>query len=330
VLPPVFVACTESNYLFNSTNQIVSVRVTAGRDSLRGLLRLQTPGQGWMSTTPPKPFSFVRSGESAVIDFMVQAGSGQVNLEPVAEVDGLNYSQRLNTIDYEHFPRQQVLLPALTPAARTDVKTLSRNIGYYMGAGDEVPEALRRIGCTVTLLEDADVTPENLRRYDAVVLGIRAYNTRENLKFHQPKLLSYVEQGGTLVVQYNNNFDLFLDNLAPYPMKLSRTRVTDELAEVRLVQPEHPVLHKPNAIAAADFEGWVQERGLYFAGEWDKAFATPLSMNDPTEKPADGSLLIAPYGKGQYVYTSLSFFRELPAGVPGAYRLFANLISVGK
>jgi len=330
VLPPVFVACTESNYLFNTSNQIVSVRVTAGRDSLRGTLRLQTPGQGWMSTTPPKPFSFIRSGESAVIDFMVQAGSGQVDLEPVAEVDGLNYSQRLNTIDYEHFPRQQVLLPALTPAARTDVKTLSRNIGYYMGAGDEVPEALRRMGCTVTLLEDADVTPENLRRFDAVVLGIRAYNTKENLKFHQPKLLSYVEQGGTLVVQYNNNFDLFLDNLAPYPMKLSRTRVTDELAEVRLVQPEHPVLHKPNAIAAADFEGWVQERGLYFAGEWDKAFAAPLSMNDPTEKPADGSLLIAPYGKGQYVYTSLSFFRELPAGVPGAYRLFANLISVGK
>ncbi|MDX2134592.1 MAG: PIG-L family deacetylase [Saprospiraceae bacterium] len=330
VLPPVFVACTETSYLFNAEKKTVSVRVTAGRDSLSGTVRLKTTGDGWSTTTLGQTFFFARSGESRVFDFTVQAGQGAAQVEPVAVVDGREHHLQLFTIEYEHIPRQRVLLPARTPVVRAEVKTLARNVGYFMGAGDEVPAALRRIGCTVTLLEDADMTPENLLRFDAVVLGIRAYNTREALIRHHPRLLQYVEQGGTLVVQYNNNFDLFVENLAPYPMKLSRTRVTEEQAEVRLLLPDHPALSRPNAISKADFDGWVQERGLYFVGEWDGAFAAPLSMNDTGEKPADGSLLIAPYGKGHYVYTSLSFFRELPAGVPGAFRLFANLISVGK
>ncbi len=330
VLPPVFVACTETSYLFNAEKKTVSVRVTAGRDSLSGTVRLKTPGDGWSTTTLPQTFFFARSGESRVFDFAVQAGPGAAHVEPVAVVADREHNLQLFTIEYEHIPRQRVLLPARTPVVRAEVKTLARSIGYFMGAGDEVPAALRRMGCTVTLLEDADITPENLQRFDAVVLGIRAYNTKEALTRHHPRLLQYVEQGGTLVVQYNNNFDLFVENLAPYPLKLSRTRVTEEQAEVRLLLPDHPALSRPNAITKADFDGWVQERGLYFVGEWDGAFAAPLSMNDTGEKPADGSLLIAPYGKGHYVYTSLSFFRELPAGVPGAFRLFANLISIGK
>jgi hypothetical protein len=141
--------------------------------------------------------------------------------------------------------------------------------------------------------------------------------------------MEYTEQGGTLIVQYNNNFDLFVEKVAPFPMKLARTRVTDERSEVRFLLPEHPVLNTPNKLTAADFNNWVQERGLYFASEWDAKFAAPISCNDPGEKAADSALLIAPYGKGHYVYTSLSFFRELPAGVPGAYRLFANMLSLG-
>jgi hypothetical protein len=181
----------------------------------------------------------------------------------------------------------------------------------------------------VTLLEDKDLNVEKLRSFDAVVLGIRAYNTKQGLGVHQNALFDYVRNGGTLVTQYNTNFDWVVPDhqVAPLPMKVSRTRVTDENAEVRFVMPDHAVLNAPNKLSSRDFEGWVQERGLYFAGEWDAAFAAPLSLNDPGEKAANGSLLVAEVGKGKFVYTSLSFFRELPAGVPGAYRLFANLIS---
>jgi hypothetical protein len=181
------------------------------------------------------------------------------------------------------------------------------------------------------LLEDKDIEPSNLAKLDAIVVGVRAYNTKENLAFQHKTLLEYVQNGGTLVLQYNTNGrDLLMTDLAPYPMKLSRTRVTDETAEVRFRLPEHPVLNSPNKLTSKDFEGWIQERGLYFPGEWDAALEAPLSMNDPDEKPADGSLLVAKHGKGWYVYTGISFFRELPSGVPGAYRLFANLISLGK
>ncbi|HNG89755.1 MAG TPA: LmbE family protein, partial [Saprospiraceae bacterium] len=188
----------------------------------------------------------------------------------------------------------------------------------------------RRTGCRVSLLEIKDLgDADNLSKYQAIVVGVRAYNTKDDLKFAQANLLDYVEKGGTLVLQYNTTGDLVTDRLAPYPLKLSRTRTTDEAAEMRFRLPEHPVLNSPNKITSADFSGWVQERGLYFPGEWDAQFEAPLSCNDPDEKPADGSLLVARYGKGHYVYTGLSFFRELPAGVPGAYRLFANLISLG-
>jgi len=199
-----------------------------------------------------------------------------------------------------------------------------------MGAGDDIPAALRQIGCTVTLLEDKDLDAEKLAKFDAVVLGVRAYDTKDQLIFHQPALFEYVQKGGTLVTQYNNSFSSDGTSLAPYPLKLSRQRVTDETADIRMLLPEHPVLNGPNKLTAADFSGWVQERGLYYPSEWDANFSAPLSMNDPDEKALDGALLVAPYGQGQFVYTGISFFRQLPAGVPGAYRLFANLISLGK
>jgi hypothetical protein len=200
-----------------------------------------------------------------------------------------------------------------------------------MGAGDKLPEFLQQIGYQVTLLNETDLSG-NLDDYDAIVIGIRAYNTNDRLKFYSQNLFTYVQHGGNLIVQYNTRFRENLDSkmFSPYTLNISRDRVTDENAEVRILAPEHPVIKGPNQITSADFDGWEQERGLYFPDKWDEHFTAILSCNDPGESPKDGGLLVAPYGEGWYVYSGLSWFRELPAGVPGAYRLFVNLLSLGK
>lgn len=345
VLPPVFVEFTEPSYIFTPGKHTVTVRAKAGRDNVEGIFYLKCPEE-WLPTNSrvrslnlkkkgqEEEFTFeLNISSSGPREFMLSAGvdmGGDPTDESAAKNDR-DYSMRLVTIKYDHIPQQSILLPSAVPAARVDLQVKAKNVGYYMGAGDDVPIALRQMGCTVTLLEDKDMEASKLAKYDAIVVGIRAYNTKDNLQFHHTKLLEYVQNGGTLVLQYNTTGrDPMLSNLGPYPMKLSRVRVSDETAEVRFRLPDHPVLNTPNKLTAKDFDGWVQERGLYFPGEWDAAFDAPLSSNDPDEKPADGSLLVAKYGKGHYVYTGLSFFRELPAGVPGAYRLFANLISLGK
>ena len=201
-----------------------------------------------------------------------------------------------------------------------------------MGAGDEVPESLRQIGYNVIAIDPADIEASSLKKFDAVVVGIRAYNVVDALKFKQKFLLDYVKEGGNLIVQYNTSGrrGLNIENLAPYNLKISRDRVTDENSEVRLLAKNNTVLNFPNKIKESDFDGWVQERGLYFPSEWGSEFTPVISINDKGESPKNGSLLIAPYGKGNYIYTGLSFFRELPAGVPGAYKIFANMLSAGK
>lgn len=331
VLPAAFVEFDQPSYLFTNNSRDIGIRFKANRENLRGYVSLTAP-DGWQVTPAEVPVQFKNKGEEKTLYFTVTTAdapsAGRINA--LVRVGNQDFSLKMVPIKYDHIPQQSVLLPATAKAARTDVTVKAKNIGYYMGAGDDVPNALRQLGCTVTLLEDKDFETKNLKKFDAIVLGIRAYNTKEALVQHQSKLLEYTEQGGTLVVQYNNSFDLFVEKMTPYPVKLARTRVTDERSDVRFLLPEHPVLNTPNKLTAADFNNWVQERGLYFAGEWDAKFAAPISCNDPGEKAADGALLIAPYGKGQYVYTSLSFFRELPAGVPGAYRLFANILSLGK
>ncbi|MCB9356850.1 MAG: PIG-L family deacetylase [Lewinellaceae bacterium] len=332
VLPPVFVEFDESSYIFTEKDQEVRVRVKAGRDNVSGTVMAYGPGKGWVTRGAPQAFSFARKGEEQTFTFTIEANNApsEATLTAAAQIGDQVYTQRLVTIKYDHIPQQSVLLPAEAHAARIDLQVSAKKVGYYMGAGDEVPEALHQMGCQVTLLKDADITPENLKQYDAIVTGIRAYNTKENLKFQQAKLLEYVKNGGTLVTQYNTGHELVLGDFAPYPLKISRNRVTDEQAEIRFLLPEHTVLNTPNKLSPADFDGWVQERGLYFPNQWDAAYEAPLSSNDPGESASDGSLLVAKYGKGYYVYTGLSFFRELPAGVPGAFRLFANLISLGK
>jgi hypothetical protein len=335
VLPPVFVEFSEPSYIFTQKEREVSIRVKAGKDNVAGAALVLAPGKGWVARgegTLEQAFEFKKKGEEKTFTFTVEANAypSEAELTAAVRIGDLMYVKRLVNIQYDHIPQQSVLLPATAHAARLDLKVKVKNVGYYPGAGDDVPAALRQMGCTVKVLEAKDMETEALAKLDAIVVGIRAYNTKDDLRLHHAKLLEYVQNGGTLVVQYNTNFELVVDQVAPFPLKISRSRVTDETAEMRFLLPEHPVLNTPNKLTARDFEGWVQERGLYFPGEWDAAFAAPLSANDPGEKPADGSLLVAKYGKGHYVYTGLSFFRELPAGVPGAYRLFANLISLGK
>jgi len=233
-------------------------------------------------------------------------------------------------INYPHIPLQLLQPPASLKAISLDLKIRGSKVGYLPGAGDDIADSLKQMGYTVTTLTDADLTSERLRGFDAVVIGVRAFNVRTNLEAHLPGLFAYVEAGGTVVAQYNRPENSRTLKLAPYDLHLSGDRVTDENAAVTFLAPDHPVLNMPNKITAADFAGWVQERGIYFPNQWDEHFTPILACNDPGEAPLKGGLLVAPYGKGHYVYTGLVFFRELPAGVPGAWRLFANLVSLGK
>jgi hypothetical protein len=238
------------------------------------------------------------------------------------------YDKEQVLIDYPHITKQQVLKPAEAKFIKLDLKINDQKIGYIMGAGDEVPEALTQMGYQVTLISPEEITPEKLESFDVIMTGIRAYNVLPSLENKQKILLDFVKDGKTMIVQYNTADSSIPADMAPYPLKISRDRVTDENAAVRFLAPNHPVLNYPNKITATDFEGWTQEQGLYYPNEFDKAFTPILSSNDKGENPTNGALLVAPYGKGYYIYTGLSFFRELPEGVSGAYRLLSNMISL--
>jgi hypothetical protein len=219
-----------------------------------------------------------------------------------------------------------VFPPAVVKLVYVDVRVTARKIGYVMGAGDQMPDAIRQLGCEVTLLSPSDLQQRDLSEFDAIVTGVRAYNTRADLRVNLPRLLDYVQQGGTLIDQYNVT-DGNLVPIGPYPFKVGRERVSVEEAAVAFTNPANPLMAKPNQITPKDFDGWIQERGLYFASEWDSRYQTVLESHDPGEKPQAGGMLYARYGKGVYIFTGYAWFRQLPAGVPGAYRLFANMLS---
>jgi len=242
--------------------------------------------------------------------------------------DGITASAHaVRNIRYDHIPLVTWFPTASARLSKIETGISAKHIGYLSGAGDLVAQSLRDIGLQVTPLTESDIMHQDLRVYDAIVTGIRIYNVSSRMRYIQPKLLEYVAQGGTLVEQYNVSNGLKVDQIGPYPFEITRDRVTDEKAKVTLKLPQHTILQYPNKITDADFNGWIQERGLYFAASVDPHYAQPLAMNDPDEPSSSGSLLVTKYGKGKYVYTSLAFFRELPAGVPGAYRLFVNLLA---
>ena len=332
LIPAVAVDIVESVFLFpDAAPRQVSVRVRAGRAGTAGALRLEAP-QGWRISPASRDFNLPEKDAEATLKFEVGPPdkSSVGVLGAVAEAGGQLYRRGLVRVEYPHFPTQVYLPAAEARLVRLDLQRRGQAIGYVQGAGDQIPAGLRQMGYTVTELRQDDIVPERLKGFDAVVLGVRAYNTLDRIRFHQPALFDYAKAGGTLIIQYNTGHELLVDAVAPYPLKISRERVTEENADVRFLLPDHPVLNQPNRITGADFDGWVQERGLYFAGEWDGAFKAVLSSHDAQEPPRDGGLLVARYGEGQVVYTGYSWFRQIPAGVPGACRLFVNLISLGR
>ncbi|MEM9525598.1 MAG: LmbE family protein, partial [Bacteroidota bacterium] len=313
----------------------VRIKVTSAKANISGVVELCTP-ENWQVTPEKKAFTLARKGEEQYFEFMMTppAGQAQGMIVPLVRLDDNpeeGYTRKLIKIDHDHIPVQLADLDASAPVAKLDLEIAGRNIGYLDGAGDAIPEALTNIGFKVTTLDRGTLATGNLDRFDAIVVGIRAYNTEADIQNIQPRLLEYVRRGGTMVVQYNTSRGLRMPmtEIGPYPLQISRDRTTVEEAEVRILAPDHPVLNYPNKITSADFDGWVQERGLYFPNNWDERYTPIISSNDPGEEPHDGGLLVAEYGKGHYVYTGYSFFRELPAGVPGAYRLFANLVGLG-
>ena len=309
----------------------VEVDVTAFRADTAGTLQLEAPA-GWKVTPATQSFRLKAIGDRARFTFTVTAPQqpATAGITARAEIKGARFSSRRVEIRYDHIPVQLLQPPARVKAVSLDLAIRGRQVGYLPGAGDSVAEGLEQMGYTVTQLTGADLTPERLKNFDAVVIGIRAFNTRTDLGPQMTNLFAYVDAGGNVIVQYNRPNGLQVDKLAPFDLRLSGARVTDENAPVTFLAPDHPALNAPNKITSADFEGWVQERGLYFPNQWDEHFTPIIACSDPGEVPLKGGLLVAKYGKGYFVYTGLAFFRQLPAGVPGAYRLFANLVSLGK
>ncbi|MCV6629221.1 MAG: PIG-L family deacetylase [Flavobacteriaceae bacterium] len=333
ILPEATVSLSDKVVVFsNQMAKEIVVKVTAHKENMNGILSIPVSSK-WKISPEEIEVSLKEVGANKTFVFRVipPENAEEFTAEAQLQIGKNLYDRSLEVIAYDHIPTQRVLTPAQAKWVRLPIKKAGENIAYIMGAGDAVPQSLEQIGYRVVVLDPEEIELATLKKYDAIVMGIRAYNVVEELKFKQQTLLDYVKQGGTMVVQYNtaNRWARQFENIAPYPLTLSRDRVTEETASIRILEPSHPVMMFPNVITKSDFEGWVQERGLYFPNKWDKAFTPIFSMKDKGESTSQGSLLIANYGKGVYVYTGLSFFRELPAGVPGAYKLFANILSLG-
>ena len=332
VIAPVALSFVSDVQLFAPNSQRpVTVEIAALRPASSGKVKLDLPA-GWSAAPSEQPFALANTGEREKLTFNVTAPAAPVVASHVGTCGNRRRAFRHKT---HRDSLQPFAAAALQPRVRLkavtlDLATRGRQIGYVPGAGDSVAENLEQMGYEVTRLSGADLTPERLRGLDAVVIGIRAFNSRTDLEAQMPALFKFVEDGGNVIVQYNRPEGLKVTKLAPYDLKLSQERVCEEKAPVTILAPDHPALNSPNKITAADFDGWVQERGLYFPKEWDSHFTPLLACSDTDEPPKAGGLLVAQQGKGYFVYTALAWFRQLPAGVPGSYRLFANLVSLGK
>ncbi|WP_264509599.1 PIG-L family deacetylase [Flavobacterium sp. N1719] len=329
IVPAATSSIKEKVYIFpKNRSREVRVIVKAGKENLSGSVQLQVPSD-WKVSPEQQTVTLQRKGETAEFVFTLTPPkeAAEAVIQSVVTVDNQTFKQDKIDINYPHIYKQMVLKSAAAKAIKLNIKTNEEKIAYIMGAGDEVPNSLTQMGYEVTVVKPESLTPELLQSFDVVMTGIRAYNVVNQLAYKQQVLLDFVKSGKTMIVQYNTLDDMVTKEYAPYPLKISRDRVTEENAEVRFLQPNHRILNYPNKITSADFTGWKQEQGLYYPSEWDAQYTALISANDQGEKPKDGALLVAPYGKGTYIYTGLSFFRELPEGVPGAFRLMANLIS---
>ena len=335
VVPPVALNLPQDVVLFPDGNaRQVEIAVRANVPKVAGIVRL-APDQGWGAEPESQPFEQAQEGQQQPLTFEVKPAQGPDHpsqLRAFAAVrDPAAGARReidvgMLVISHPPLPPLTVFPPAVVKLVHADVRVTAHKVGYVMGAGDEMPDAIRQLGCEVTLLTASDLEQRNLSEFDVIVTGVRAYNTRADLRVNLPRLLDYVRNGGKLIDQYNVT-DGNLVAMGPYPFKVSHDRVTVEEAPVTFTNLSNPLLSTPNEITQKDFEGWIQERGLYFASEWDKRYETVIESHDPGEKPLAGGMLYARYGKGVYIFSGYSWFRELPGGVPGAYRLFANMLS---
>lgn len=329
ITPPVTTDINKSVFLFaTDAPKKIPLIVKSHTTNLKGKLSLELP-QGWRSEPASIPVEINEKYAELKTAFMLYPpkGASQGEIKAVVKTENGEYAFSLTRIEYEHIPVQTLFPSSTAKVIRLDIKTNGEKIGYIPGAGDVIPEALQEIGYKVDVLANEDLNVQKFKEYDVIITGVRAYNTKKRMKYVQSELMDFVRDGGNMLVQYNTSRGLVTADLGPYPLKLSRDRVTVEEAEVTVLEGEHDIINFPNKITQQDFDGWVQERGLYFPNEWDENYTAVFEMHDPGEPEKKGSLLVADYGKGSFIYTGLSFFREFPAGVPGAYRLFANMIS---
>ncbi|MDP9160652.1 MAG: PIG-L family deacetylase [Acidobacteriota bacterium] len=312
----------------------VAVAVRSNSSELnRGTLNLQLPS-GWRVEPATLPVEFRRRGEEQKFKFNIYPGNlreGKADIHAILTAGANKYSEGYSLVTREDLGSFYYFQPAVQRISIVDVRVpKDLKIAYIMGAGDDIPAVLQQIGMNATVIAADKLPDENLNQYGTIVLGIRAYDTQKNLVANNKSLLDYVFKGGTLVTQYNASVSEFNSaRLTPYPTELSRERISVEEAPVEILAPQESVFHFPNEITQRDFEHWVQERGLYFMDRWDTNFTPLLSSNDMGEPARKGGLLLAHYGKGTYIYTGYAFFRQLPAGVPGAIRLYVNLLSAG-
>lgn len=329
VVPEVMANIKFPTYIFTeNVSKEVAVTLKAGKKNASGTLSLDLP-QGWRSEPQQVNFNLSKKDEELLVSFKVFPPKNASNATAKVKINGTD-AVGIIRLEYDHIPYQVIFPRAEFKLVKLDVINKAKNVGFYVSeAGDETPNALRQLGCNVVEITDDNFEALDLSQFDAVVTGVRAYNTRQRLKYHNPKMLDYVKNGGVLIVQYNVNFGLVTNEIGPYPFKISRDRVTEEDALIAF-NKENPLLNFPNKITKEDFDGWVQERGLYFASDWDSKYETPFITQDTGEQAKKGIQISAQYGKGIFIYTGFSWFRQLPAGVSGAYRLFANMISAGK
>ena len=334
VRPEVTATIAEKVYAFgDSSPKEIMVTLKAGKKGVSGSVSLEIP-KDWRVEPTTINFDLKEKYEEKKVIFKVfpSENASEITLKAIAKTANGTFNRGIASVEYKHLPTLTLFPMSEAKALRIDLKKMGTKIGYIAGAGDEVPAALQQIGYQVTMLTATELA-KDLSSFDAIIVGIRAYNTEEYLKFFQEKLMEYVNNGGNIVTQYQTNAFYGVSkvkDIGPFPFAVGRGRVTDENAEMKITKPENPLLNTPNKITAKDFEGWVQERGLYFSDKWSDKYETVFSIKDANETEQEGSLLYAKYGKGNFIFTGLAFFRELPAGVPGAYRLFANMISVGK
>ena len=333
---PVYVNPVNKMELFvNSNKKEVEVEVTSGKDDTSGEVSINTNNKIKISPES-QTFNFTNKGEKKTFKFEIdlsgdEANDFEINFE--AKVNNIIYNRGIETINYDHFPLQNRFPVSTVILRKFKLNLKSKKIAYYMGPGDLVPQSLNLVGYEVEEINKPDLNIDKLKNYDALIFGVRAFNVDKSIIQYKSSIMQFMEQGGNVLIQYNTSSrwnTLDLNNFVPYNLQLSRNRVSEEDAEVRIINPEHPALNFPNKITTEDFDNWIQERGLYFPNKWSKEYETLISSNDIDEDPNDGGILISKIGEGHFIYTSYSWFRQLPAGVPGAYKLFSNLLSLGK